>query len=427
MAWRGGRAKEARELFDEAQGAFEAEGLGASAARVSAHLAEIDFREGHTLEAVARLEAALDALGGEEPTEDVAVVAAQLGRFLVLSGQLPAAVPRLELALELAEALQLREVFAQALTSKSILFTARNRLEEARILLQGALDLALAHDLTAAALRGYNNLAVVLESADRYAEALALSDRGLELARRAGHRLSEVSFLGAPISALVLIGRWDEALSRAAEFESMAGWELVKNVLTPMVEVHCQRGSLAEARSLLGRLASLRDSDDIQSRAAFAIAEASVLRVEGKLREALDAVEPGLEVRPDLGITSLSVKLSFVEALEAAFALGDTARVQDLLEIVEALRPGERPPLLEAHAHRFRAWLAGDASGFKAAAALFRELELRFWLGVTLLEHAELTGDRASLAEAREIFEELGARPWIDRVDAAPAPEPARA
>ena len=60
------------------------------AARVSAHLAEIDFRDGHPPEAVARLEAALETLAGEEPDEDVAFAAAQLGRFLVAQ---PAARP----------------------------------------------------------------------------------------------------------------------------------------------------------------------------------------------------------------------------------------------------------------------------------------------------------------------------------------------
>jgi hypothetical protein len=35
---------------------------------------------------------------------------------------------------------------------------------------------------------------------------------------------------------------------------------------------------------------------------------------------------------------------------------------------------------------------------------------------VALLEHGELTGDESSLAEAREIFEGLGATPWLERL-----------
>jgi hypothetical protein len=49
----------------------------------------------------------------------------------------------------------------------------------------------------------------------------------------------------------------------------------------------------------------------------------------------------------------------------------------------------------------------------------FRTLGLPFWLAVALLEQADLTGDRASLDEARSIFEALKATPWLERADAA--------
>src|SRR3989442_64919 len=87
MAWRRGRADEARALFGKAVAIYEAEGLKHPAARISSLLAEIDFREGHLSDAVARLEQALESLAGEEPDADVAAVAAQLGRFLTLGGQ----------------------------------------------------------------------------------------------------------------------------------------------------------------------------------------------------------------------------------------------------------------------------------------------------------------------------------------------------
>ena len=152
--------------------------------------------------------------------QSVATVAAQLGRFLVLDRQLERAAPHLERALELAEALGLPEVFAQALTSKSLLFATRNRLEEARILLEGALEHALEHDLHHPALRAINNLAVVHESSDRYADAAELSDQGVDLARRVGNKVWEAGLVAGPISSLVVLGRWDEAIARAAEIET---------------------------------------------------------------------------------------------------------------------------------------------------------------------------------------------------------------
>ena len=96
-------------------------------------------------------------------------------------------------------------------------------------------------------------------------------------------------------------------------------------------------------------------------------------------------------------------------------------------------------PFLDAAAYRFRARLAGDDPGadrrFTEAATRLSELELPFHLAVVLLEHGEwLTaqgrrGDAEPfLAEARETFERLGAKPWLERADgqlpAGREPEP---
>jgi hypothetical protein len=154
-----------------------------------------------------------------------------------------------------------------------------------------------------------------------------------------------------------------------------------------------------------------------------------VLRTEGNVRAAQEALEPVLQARSELGITYLPVKLGFVEALECAFELGNSDKLEELLKTIEGLRPGERPPLLDAHAARFHAKLAGDAPAaerdFRRAADIFRERELVFWLAVTQLEQAEwLTGrerhDEAQplLVQAHETFERLEAKPWLERVDA---------
>jgi hypothetical protein len=90
---------------------------------------------------------------------------------------------------------------------------------------------------------------------------------------------------------------------------------------------------------------------------------------------------------------------------------------------------------MHAQAARFRARLAaadgdgaGAASGFTAAAATFREFGAPFWLAITLTEHGEwlVSAGRVEaaeplLAEAREIFERLEAKPWLTRVEAAAA------
>jgi hypothetical protein len=153
---------------------------------------------------------------------------------------------------------------------------------------------------------------------------------------------------------------------------------------------------------------------------------------EGNHGAALTAGEQAFAARESQGITSQNVKLGFLHALEAAFALGDHSKANELLEIVEALPPGLSSPLLRSTAHRFRAHLAGDDPGadrhFTAAAAQLRPLELPFHLAVAQLEHGEWLMARGRpddaqplFAEARETFERLGAKPWLQRIDAIQA------
>ena len=182
--------------------------------------------------------------------------------------------------------------------------------------------------------------------------------------------------------------------------------------------------SRRRARGSTGRVEIGKRDEDAQARTAYLLGEAQVLRAEGKPRDALGSAEEVLGFRETLGITFLTVKVALVEALESAFMLGDAEKTRELLGIVDELRPGERPPLLEAHAHRFRGRLSGDEGEFIAAEDGFRELSMRFYLAVTSLEHGELLEelgrrDEAAplLSAARAIFEELGARPWLDRVD----------
>ena len=178
-------------------------------------------------------------------------------------------------------------MFAQTLTSKSILFMRHNRLEEARVLLEGALELRDRPRPPGGGLCGrINNLAVVFESRDRYVDAVETSRRGLELARRVGDRLGEGNFLAGPISAAVLLGRWDDALAWAAETDSLdMDIDYVQNLLLPLGEVYCRRGELDKARAHLEQHDAARDSDDVQARSGYLLARSGVLRAEGKLLE----------------------------------------------------------------------------------------------------------------------------------------------
>jgi class 3 adenylate cyclase/tetratricopeptide (TPR) repeat protein len=435
MAWNAGHPDEARALFRDAESTYAADGQVRAAARISARLAEIDFSEGHPGEAVARLEPALAALSEGEPDADLAALSAQLGRFLTLNGEPEKAVPHLEFALQLAESLELHETLAEALNSKATGLAFLDRLYEGRVLLEGALELALEHELNFAALRAYNNLADLLRSADRFAEALAVTERGLELARRLGVRNWEGTLAGNQNAMLTMLGRWDEAERVVAESEDLIAINVVALEMANVIHVRCERGDVAAARALIDRhLREAESAEDAQLAAIKAMFESRILRAEGRLEEALAAAQIVLEARSQLGTTSLPYKQGVVEALESATALGSMERVRELVSELGSLPLGLKTPFLAGQLARFRARLAlsehplDAGADYTRAAGLLREVGLPFHLAVVLLEHGEalIAAGQPSEAgplvqEARELFGELGARPWLERTAEAAA------
>ena len=436
MARTGARADEAAAHFERAIEGFEAAGEVHPAARVSAKLAEILWQDrGRIEQGLENMEQAFAVLSEHEPDEVLASLAAQLGRFLFFAGQSDLALQRIERALELAEALGLPEIFAEALNTKAIILTGRERKLEAQALLAHALQVALDNDKPSAALRAYYNLADTLCHVDRYEEAAEAVREGLALARRIGARWWEWQFLGQLYPAFAL-GAWDEVQTMLDDLpaehwaEMRTAWP---GILTFGAAVNAFRGRPHDAETLLRRCAGMDTSADMQERASYHLGRATILLISEDPANALEAAEAAFEQRGAMGITQEYAKQSFVTAVEAALALGEIDKAEELLAVVEALPRGSSSQFLQAQASRFRALLSarrGETEEaerrFKRATGLFRELALVFYLGIGLLEYGEwLVGQNRSgdaeplLAEARATFERLEAKPWLERAGRA--------
>jgi class 3 adenylate cyclase/predicted ATPase len=441
MASMGARQDAAAASFERAIELFEAAGATHPAARVSARVAEITWERGRIEEGLESMDRAFAVLSEEEPDADLAALAAQVGRFMVFAGETDRALERVERALEIAETLSLPETIAQALNTKGVLlFAARGRRIEGLALIRRALEIALEHEKPSAALRAYYNVADMTMQMDRADEAAELRREGLALARRIGNRYWEWAFL-ANAYPLFVLGDWD-AVVTGEEGLPDEDWTQVRlafaTLLTAIVPVRVHRGQLAEAKRSTRLFAELEQSADIQEQAQVHFAEAVLLLAEGRTAEALRSAEAAYETRHTLGTAYEPVKEAFVVAVEAALALGDVSRAEELLALVDTLPPGGSSQFLQAHFSRFHARLAvcrGDVDQadrlFRRGAGLFRELAFPFYLAVTLLEQGEWLvaqgrRDEAEplLAEAREIFERLDAKPWLDRLDAVRAGTP---
>jgi hypothetical protein len=175
---------------------------------------------------------------------------------------------------------------------------------------------------------------------------------------------------------------------------------------------------------VLALYAPYETSENLQRRSMYLASASSVAAAEGRLEEAIDLGLEATRLSRDVGGDAFQqVKLGLVTAIEAELALGRRDRADELVASIEAVPRGLRSPYLGAQAERFRARLAegeGAEERFAAAKRAFRALGTPFWLAVALLEHGGLTGDESSLDEARETFEHLGARPWLERLAQAP-------
>jgi predicted ATPase/class 3 adenylate cyclase len=440
MAWSRTREEEAEAGYRRALELFELAGETHPAARVSARLAEVEWQTGRLDEGLERMEQAYGVLSGDEPDEDLAMLAAQLGRLYFFRGELDLAKQRVEAALAIAESHWLPGLLAEALVSEANVADGQGRPEKALALTRHALELATENDIPSAALRASYNLIDLLRGRDRYEEALAEVDRAVALARKVGNRQWERALLVQSAYTLAIAGRIEEARQIASEFEdAVTGiWMVGLLSAVPLVEMVSSTSEWT-ARLLAAAADWQATSADWQERSAHAAAKAYVLRMEGLHAEALTWAEQALEAMGMLGAVSESVKNGFGEAVEAAFALGDLDKADELIGTIESLRAGAQPPFLRAQAARFRARLSAARGGsagveqqFKTAEQIFREYGIPLWLAFTQLERAEWLADQGRpneagplAGEAREIFERLEATPWAERAALLGAEVPA--
>jgi tetratricopeptide (TPR) repeat protein len=377
------------------------------------------------------MERAFDVLRTDEPDEDLAWLAAELGRLHIFAGHSELARERIDVAEEIAQALWLPEMLCQALISKALLASARGWWVESIALIRHGLDLALEHDFTRPALRGYVNLGDVYCRRDRYEDASLVYEQGIALARRVGSGFSERNLISESTFPLAWRGQWDEVLERGSGDRSDMGTTDL-SLLMSLGEIWLARGNTGLIADLEPAGERLRADPDVQHHAAGANVLAVTAEARGDSQAALSLATEALEFSWEMGPDGQDLKQAIVRAAESALALNDLDTVRSLLGKLDALRPGELAPYLDAQRARLGAMLRaaegteGVEAGFKRAGGSFRELGTPFWLAVTLTEFAEwLTGAgrhadaEPHLDEAREIFERLRATPWLERVAGA--------
>jgi tetratricopeptide (TPR) repeat protein len=229
------------------------------------------------------------------------------------------------------------------------------------------------------------------------------------------------------------LGNWDELPELDASGRP-AGSELnLLGFLPPLARVQAGRGDTEALRRTMLLAAEREGSSNVEFAPTTAVARAIGLNGLDRPDEALEVAFPIATGGPE--IANEDRREAYVEAGLAAVELGDEETADRLIEFVAELPPAMRSPLLRAGAARFAGLVAarrGDMrtaeERLEAATRELREVESPFSLAQVLLEHADLLSsagrmDEAAplLAEARAIFERLGAAPWIQRLESVAA------
>ena len=372
-----------------------------------------------------RMEEAFAALADDAPGVELAELAEALARHRFFLADYEAAGERVERALEIAEALVLPNVLVNALNTKHLVLNVLGRYEEALALLEHAIELGRRHDLGVELTRALYNFSYELAARDRFAESDEADVECLERAHRRGDRVEEQRALGHRVHSLWDLGDWD-GVEKILSQITIDDVRTIGERMSGIIRLALARGDVAAARAALDAGAALRDRDEWQTRLGYRIFEAMVLRAEQRPLEAFAAARDGLAL-VEFSALHPYYKLAWIEACEAAFELGDQEQIEELLGEVERLRPSERTPRMVTQEARFRGRLLalrGDRDGAAELLARavdgFRALQTPYPLAMALVEQAEVgEGDPAPLlVEAREIFERLGAKPWLERIDA---------
>ncbi|MGN6170212.1 MAG: ATP-binding protein, partial [Solirubrobacteraceae bacterium] len=418
------------ERLEQAVAIFERLGEPERAARSLAAIAEARFRQDRLEEAIELNRRALAGLPEGGP--DRAAALSGLCTLLFFQGKHEEALDYADAALTIAEPIQQWGTVVSALQAVGQIRGRQGRLEESLALKERSLALALEHDLISDALRAQNNLADHWLQLDRFSETVAVAQRALELAQARGDRRWRVVLTLILTAARVGCGEWDSLPPLDEQgLPDTGGDELVRLGYLPLLaRVQAGMGQSERLKRTLDLATEMSGSRNIEWGSTAHIAQAIALRFLGRNEEARRAAVPiatGLA-----GIANEDRREAYIEAGLAALALGDVETVQRLIAFVAEMPPALSSPLLRSAAAHFEGLLAARRGDVKsaddrlaAAAHELEEIEAPFNLAQILLDHAELLSGAGReeeaaplLAQARTIFERLGARPWLDRADA---------
>ncbi len=384
-------------------------------------LGEVLIDSGQTAEAVEVLEAAAASFPATGSGEVRATILATLSRAFMRTGQPLRSIETADLALDLAEHLDLDRLVAETFNNKGSSLGYIGRRREGQALMRAAVEVAHAGGYVAAEIRALSNSGASTEDPrDARAAYLAARDLGLRVGNR---NLARWSVEAARFQAWVLADGWDAILAEsAAEEEEDQGSPLDEARHANIIAIFKNsRGEPVDAELATLDAAAALVSDRFPAAAAHSV---RALQAFHRGDYAV-AVDESLLATQDEELAAYFLD----DAMRSALWGRDLARAHQVAERLDEDRStGLQIDTARTAARAGIAALEGRIeeaiAGYREAMSRQRQVGADFVVALLGLDFVELVGGdhqaiREAEAEARPIFERVGARPSLERLEAA--------
>lgn len=413
-------------LYDEALSYFRSIGDLSGVGRATAKQARtLSFGLGRYSDAIDRCEAAFQALGDSGDDQVRCELASTVARTASLTGQYNKSLEWSETALVLAEGCDDPELMIHGILGRANALFNLGRHREAVILARGAISLAQSAGLLQTHVVGLVHLSVFVMDDDPR-EAMAACNEAIGVARRAGERADEVLNMLNACELAVFLGDWDQAralLADLAERELLpmqAAWR--DWISTAMKALLGEGGGASADLSEAGERAA--STEFVAERTTYLKLCALTCLAAGKLEEAHGYASEAVAAEA-LGINSPAAL-----ALQGRAALwrNDAASARRVLESMSGFR-GRWMATCRLSLEAGLAALEGEAdkavTHYRRAIEAWRALDCTLDLAMCELDLVSLLGPQhpeSSVAkEARDIFVQIGAVPFLERLKAVTA------
>ncbi len=339
-------------------------------------------------------------------------------------------------AIIVAERVNEPDLLARALLAKGSTLASMGRLHEGVALIRAGLQVARDNDLTDDLLAALTLLGFHLGEVDNEA-AMDSYREGLEVARGVGHRAFVLQFINNMGYSGYIVGEWDEAL--AAMDEVLAGDVEISSriwVWSNELIIRAARGEAIDDKlDELDALVAEHGNERLGVPVLDPKATLAQSRGDGK-----NARRHWLEIADKW---STQAAPAIYQAARLALWDGDLDTLRTDLAAIDAT--GFHGPVIEARRQTIQAGIAALQGNGRQATELFlnalsswRRLKITWEEALTGLDMARVldpsTPEVAATAEStRQIFERLGAQPYLEMLDKAlarsstpvrPSPQP---